>query len=102
MEGVRRITATLDKPIKRVGLIVLVLGILLTLIGIFQIGDDQIHYRWFEKTLGVFGEALLFDHYTYRRYPLACVGPYVLLFGLLCSFLYDRTLGHLFAWIRHG
>lgn len=102
MEELKRLATTLDNPIKRVGFVVLAVGAVITLIGFFQIGADQSSYRWFEKFLNGIAKALAFERYTYRRYPLACIGPYVLLAGLLGSFLYDRTVGRLLAWIRHG
>ena len=102
MEELKRLAATLDNPVKRIGFVVLALGALFTLIGLIQIASSLSSYRWFEKLLDVVTDALVFDRYTYRRYPMACIGPYVLLTGLLCSFLYDRTIGRFVAWIRHG
>lgn len=102
MEELRRVTASLDRPIKRVGFVVLAIGVVVTLIGFIQIGSDLGNYRWFEKFLSGISDALFFERYTYRRYPLACLGPYIFVAGLLCSFLYDRTVGRFLAWIRNG
>lgn len=102
MESIGKLTSSLNHPVKRIGFVVLIIGILLVLIGAMQIGSDLNSYRWFERFLGIWWQALSFDRYTYRRYPLACIGPYVLLAGLLSSYLYDRSLGRVLAWIRHG
>lgn len=102
MEELKKVVAPLNQPLKRAGFVVLIIGTFLTLIGWIQIGSDLYSYRWFEKFIGKFGDALIFDRYTYRRYPLASIGPYVMLAGLLLSYLYDRTIGRILTWIRHG
>lgn len=102
MECLKRLQATLDSPIKRSGFAVLMLGAVLTLIGFFQVGTDLGSYRWLERFIGAVEDALRFDSYTYRNFPLACIGPYVMITGLFCSFLYDKAIGRFLAWIRHG
>lgn len=102
MEDLNRLQATLDSPIKRAGFAVLILGSVLTLIGLFQIGAELRSYRWFENFMIAIGCALSFDRYTYRNFPLACIGPYVLIGGLFCSFLYDKTIGRFLSWILRG
>lgn len=102
MASMERITAPLTTPVKRIGFVILVIGTALTLVGMIQVGSDLYSYKWFEKYMGRLGDALVFDRYSYRRYPLASIGPYVFIAGLLLSYLYDRTVGPLLRWIHRG
>lgn len=102
MQGLSKITAPLDRPIKRIGFVILIAGIFVSLIGFIQIGADLHKYRWLEKFIeGVF-ESLCFNRYNYHFYPLASIGPYIALAGLMLSFLYDRGFGRFLAWVRNG
>lgn len=102
MEAIRRLTAGLSHPIQRVGFVILVVGAVLTIIGLTQLGTSVRSYPWFEHFIAELADSLTFDRYNYRRFPLASVGPYVLILGLLLSFLYESTVGRLLIWIRHG
>lgn len=89
----------LNTPLKRVGFIVMLFGLLVLVIGLFQIAGsthrlDDIFSNWIES--------VFFERYSFRRYPVACYGTWVALIGLLLSFLYDKTLGRLAGWIRAG
>lgn len=89
----------LDSPLKRIGLVILLVGIVLSLTAIYQISDDNYRFwRGFDDWL----DAILLKRYEYRQYPLAAWGAYLTLAGLLCSYLYDFTLGRLIAWVRNG
>ncbi|MBH3412552.1 hypothetical protein [Pseudomonas putida] len=98
----QRVTAPLTSPVKRFGFVVLLVGLALTIIGMIQIGAGLNSYRWFGNFLDVFGNAISYDRYYSRRYPLAAIGPYMLLSGLLLSYLYDCTIGRLLNWIHRG
>lgn len=102
MQGSSKISASLDRPVKRIGFVILAVGVVVSLIGFIQIGSDLYKYRWVEKFIeGVF-ESLCFNRYNFRFYPMASIGPYMALAGLLLSYLYDRGIGRLLAWVRNG
>lgn len=102
MESLGKITTGLDTPIKRGGFIILLVGVVLTVVGALQLGFSTNSYNWLTRFLSAWGEALVFDRRSYRHYPLASIGPYVLIAGLTLSYFYDRTVGRLVAWIHRG
>jgi|GEM_PF-2783373 len=97
-----RVIAPLTTPVKRVGFVILLAGIAATLIGLTQMGSDIYHYMWFEKFMHGLGKAIGFERNSFRRYPLASIGPYMALCGLLLSYLYDHSVGRLLIWIQRG
>lgn len=102
MAHMKKVFVRLNTRIKRIGFIVLLIGSVFTLIGATQIGSDLSSYRWLGRFLAAFGDALVFDRRSYLYYPLASIGPYTCIAGLLLSFLYDRTLGLLVDWVQRG
>lgn len=94
-----RILRKLDTPFKRLGFIVLVVGVICSLVGIVQLGHMTSRLG---RLLDYWGQALMFDRYVYRQAPFALFGPYIAAFGLLMSFLYDKTLKRLAQWISAG
>lgn len=89
----------LNTPLKRVGFLVFVAGLLILIFGMYQINDSA--YRSsdiFETWL----ESVFFERYSFRRYPAACYGTWIAVIGLFSSFLYDKITYRLVGWIRSG
>ncbi|MCO7503173.1 MULTISPECIES: hypothetical protein [unclassified Pseudomonas] len=89
----------LDRPIKRIGFTILLLGLALSVVGAFQIASDS--YRasvFFERWVGT----IFFERYAYKNYPATKFGFWIFLIGILFSFLYDRVIGKFFDWIANG
>ena len=89
----------LNTPLKRVGFIVMLFGLLVLVIGLFQIADNA--YK-LADILNDWIESVFFERYSFARYPAACYGTWITLIGLLLSFFYDKTLGRLAGWVRTG
>ena len=87
----------LNSPLKRVGFLVLICGLLTLVIGILQIAGDTSRIG---KILGLWIGSALFDKYSFRNYPAACYGTWIAIAGLMTSFLYDQITGKLIEWIR--
>lgn len=89
----------IDTPFKRVGFIVFIAGLFISILGLYQIADNT--YRssdFFEKWL----DSVLFQGGSFSRYPAAAYGAWLALLGLLSSFLYDKVTSRLFKWIKSG
>ena len=102
MHGSSKINASLDRPIKRIGFVILAIGVVVSLIGFIQIGSDLYRYRWLEKFIEGVVESICFNRYNFQFYTMAAIGPYMALAGLLFSYLYDRGIGRLLSWVRNG
>lgn len=96
------INQRLNSPIKRVGGLLLVAGIIILFIGLMQILGYLGRSTSFFTFLEHWFRAITFDKYVIRRAPLVSTGTYLTLGGLLLSFAYDRTLGRVIAWVVNG
>lgn len=97
-----RIIGRLNTPVKRLGGLVLAVGIVVLVIGLIQIVGDMGR----GGSMGVFFErwfkAAFQDRWYFRRFPMSALGTYLFVIGLLFSFAYDRTIGRVLTWIYHG
>lgn len=89
----------LNTPLKRVGFLVFVAGLLMSFFGIYQIADNA--YRS-SDILETWLEAVLFERRSFGRYPSAGYGAWIAIIGLLSSFLYDKVTYRLVGWIKSG
>lgn len=89
--------SNLNSPIKRVGGVILFIGIGLLIMGLIQIMTTQ-EYR----ILKSYWNAFTLDRFYYRQYWLAAWGTYLTVFGLSLSYFYDQGIGRLISWIRTG
>lgn len=89
----------LDTPLKRIGAIILAIGCLTFFVGAVQMIDRRDDFGWFIET---WIKSVFRDGSSYRNYPTVAWGTYLIVLGLLSSFLYDKTLGKMFAWVKTG
>lgn len=86
----------LDTPIKRFGFVVLCVGATLSAPSLINVASylsaDQFFMRWYEVLIGE----------DYGNYSALRWGSRTMIAGMLLSFLYDRTIGKIASWIRHG
>lgn len=87
----------LNTPLKRIGFIVLVAGLIILAIGLYQIVGSS--YRT-SDALTKWVESFFFEKYSFRRYPLASYGTWIVIIGLLLSFLYEKITLRLVDWIK--
>ena len=90
------ISKGLNTPFKRVGSLALSLGLIILLVGIYQITDDS--YRAIDA-LEKWWDSVFFDRHRFREYPAACYGTWITIAGLLASFMYDSVTSKLVMWI---
>jgi hypothetical protein len=86
----------LDTPIKRIGFIVLVIGLSITITGALIDSENHYRYKWYH-----FLES--FDT-SYKRYYdyLIIYGSLISVIGLFTSFLYDSTIKKILHWVING
>lgn len=85
----------LNTPIKRLGFLVLVLGVALCLLT-FIIFEVQYSHRDFL-------DAMFNRPYNYWGYKISMLcGLLLASVGYICSFQYEHTLGKLAKWVRSG
>lgn len=89
----------LNTPLKRVGFLIFSAGILILIIGIYQISEDAYNLsRFFKKWIG----SVFFERYSFSNYPAASYGTWITIIGLFLSFLYDKVTYRLIGWIKSG
>lgn len=89
----------LNTPIKRAGLVIMIVGLALTAITFWRITGDNYYLK------GAFGDwlgAIQFKQRAFRFYWPAALGFYLAVAGLLLSYLYETTTGRLLRWIQRG
>lgn len=84
---------------KRLGLLVLGLGVIVLICGLYAMGGSHMRaQKFFESWF----EVVLWDRNAVRRNPAVLYGSYMVLAGLLLSILYDKVTGRLVNWILTG
>jgi sulfite exporter TauE/SafE len=84
---------------KRLGVVLLVVGALMLVIGLYQISSDSWKLAvFFER----WADTMLLNRRRLQQYPLAFYGSYLVIVGALLSVLYDRTTGKLVRWVISG
>ena len=86
-------THALTSPIKRIGFLVLVAGILVSAYGIFTVASG------YSPSFKTWADALTLG-YGSRRYRAVPWGFAITLTGLLFSFAYDYTIKRVIDWVR--
>ena len=90
---------SLDTPIKRIGFLIMGLGLLLCVIAAFQIFDGYYDRRHFlENWVG----SVFFSKKGFDEYPLASIGTWLTVIGLFSSYLYDSTIRKILLWVSNG
>ena len=89
----------LNTPLKRVGFLVFITGLLILFVGMYQISEDAYSLsKFFEKWI----ESAFFERHSFRDYPAAGYGTWITVVGLFSSFLYDKITYRLIRWIKSG
>lgn len=86
-------THTLNSPIKRIGFLVVVVGVLVSAYGMFSVASG------YSPSFKTWASALTLG-YGSRRYPAVPWGFAITLVGLLFSFAYDYTIKRISDWVR--
>ena len=92
-----RLLKPLDTKIKRVGAVMLVIGLVFLTIGSIQLFNDMWRLSNFFPYLW---ESLSLSGRRYHDYWMAAQGVYLTCLGLMLSYAYDRTTGRLIKWIK--
>lgn len=105
--AVTRLLAPLDKPIKRLGFLVLIAGILLLAYSLLAISNVWDWYNRAPPYLRDLWLAAIRDYDTVHGYRAAwgipaCWGVWLVIAGAIFSYGYDRTIGKLARWVRRG
>ncbi|TNV22129.1 hypothetical protein FH968_04440 [Buttiauxella sp. B2] len=86
----------LNTPVKRIGFLVLAIGLALFAIGWIMWAADDFVYGWEE-----FIRSVTFDTYLWNNYNnFMCYGFYLALFGAVFSYFYDLGIGQIVRWIK--
>ncbi|MEH4965223.1 hypothetical protein PO428_21800 [Escherichia coli] len=86
----------LDTSTKRVGFLILALGIGLFLFGWILWAWQDTVYAWDE-----FAASVIFDTYYWNTYNLLIsIGFYLSLIGFALSYFYDAGIGKIVRWIK--
>lgn len=92
-------TMRLDTKVKRLGAVVLVVGVAITWISLYQIASSIFNYR---DTLDYWWDAITSFGRSGRGYIAAPIGLWVMVIGLMLSFLYDFTIRLVVEWVKAG
>jgi len=88
----------LNTPLKRLGLVILIIGLMMFFYGWSQwfMHDSVDAWEAFTRSVG-------FDTYYWYwyNYPIS-IGFYVSVLGFLLSYFYEYGIGKIIQWIRHG
>lgn len=89
------ILQSLDSPIKRIGFCLLAVGLMVLIPGLFMLADDSQYLgdAWWGLMLG--------EDYYEEFWPLR-VATFIVISGLLLSYLYDIGLGRIARWVKTG
>ncbi|WP_440864523.1 hypothetical protein [Symbiopectobacterium purcellii] len=85
----------LNAPIKRVGFLCLVIGVLLMFFGGLNRGFEDFDYNTFIRSIS-------FERSRYDSEVTFGIGFYSAIIGLFLSFLYDWTVGPIVNWVKKG
>lgn len=91
-----------NTPLKRISLLVMLFGVLMTFIGLAVAVADAGSYRTIDKVMTVWWNSLTGSGSSYRRSALLGWGTYLAIAGAILSFAYEPTVGRLLHWIRSG
>lgn len=89
---------SLNTRTKRIGFLVMTLGIVISLIAAALISNNYYASRYFLETW--IGSVFFLDEF--EDYPLASIGTWLVVIGLFSSYLYDSTVRKIFLWISTG
>ena len=88
-----------NTAIKRAGIVLLAVGGLILLVGLYKMHWSHMGAsRFFERWL----DTVLLDRYSTRQHPAVLYGSYLVIAGSLLSFLYDSVTGRLIQWVKNG
>ncbi|WP_155736125.1 hypothetical protein [Pseudomonas chlororaphis] len=84
---------------KRTGIVLLAVGGLILLIGLYKMHWSHMGAsRFFDEWL----DTVLLDRDSARQHPAVLYGSYLVVAGSLLSFLYDSVTGRLIQWVKNG
>lgn len=89
------IVSRLDAPVKRIGSIILLVGLIMSIIGAFNLDSYNPISNWLNA---VFRQS----RYATREYWMCAWGSYLTTIGFLFSFGYESTIAKLLRWIQKG
>lgn len=89
---------SLNTRTKRIGFLVLVLGIVISLIAAIQMESS---YYARSSFLEYWFSSVFFGN-EFDEYPLASVGTWLMVIGLFSSYLYDSTIKKISTWVASG
>ncbi|AZE10437.1 hypothetical protein [Pseudomonas chlororaphis] len=88
-----------NTAIKRAGIVLLAIGGLILLVGLYKMHWSHMGAsRFFEQWLNT----VLLDSYSTRQHPAVLYGSYLVIAGSLLSPLYDSVTGRLIRWVKNG
>lgn len=90
----------LDTPIKRIGFLLLLAGLVTLIAGLVQIASSDGYYS--SSLAGSWLRAVSLNGHYLQHFPAAAYGTFVCIAGTLLSYGYDHTIGKIAAWIKNG
>ncbi|MDH1177959.1 hypothetical protein N5C72_07725 [Achromobacter mucicolens] len=94
--------AAIDSPMKRMGLVALVIGTLMLAVGLVGIANDMSRWNFVERLLARWWSSVSHTGVRYERSSLVAWGTYLVVIGFLFSFGYELLTRRLVQWIRTG
>ena len=86
----------LDSPVKRAGFVVLIIGYLISLFGIYQIA---VNVPATGEAFNYWVGAITLNRSGYGTFLFAGIGAWLVIAGLLLSFLYDSVTSRVVHWV---
>jgi len=94
---------SLDTPLKRMGFSLFLFGCLLMIVGLLVAEPYKWWYFW-DRLLDFMYDSVSLSYGRYEAPSHRCfaLGFYLMIVGLMLSFLYDKTIGIFASWIING